>query len=334
MLTAPLEVSGIHMFVASMLLAVLAGLLAIPVPVLLSQMSWPSRAPATALLLWQAIALSGGLSMIGSLVTFGLIPFGDNLVESGTTFFRTVVQDPRVPSVDLVYIASLCAGVYLGLHLVLNLILTVVTTERERRRHRQLVQLLSAPDPVRPHTRVIEHAVPVAYCLPGTQHSVTVFSAGLANLLNEDELVAVIEHEKAHLLQRHYMVLLAFDAWRSSLPWFPIATRAQNEVGGLVEMLADDYARRAVNDRTLAVAIALVATGTPAAAPAAITATSIGGTDLALQGVNTKQLTARVRRLTDGESGLSSAARTGVGIVAVALIAVPTVLLFLPALLS
>ncbi|WP_213813632.1 M56 family metallopeptidase [Glaciihabitans sp. dw_435] len=317
------------MFVASMLLAVLAGLLAIPVPVLLSQMSWPSRAPATALLLWQAIALSGGLSMIGSLVTFGLIPFGSNLVESGSALFDTVTAGTKVPSVDFIYVASLCAGLYLGLHLVANLILTVVTTERERRRHRQLVQLLSAPDPVRPHTRVIEHAVPVAYCLPGTQHSVTVFSAGLADLLNENELQAVIEHEKAHLLQRHYMVLLAFDAWRSSLPWFPIATRAQHEVGGLVEMLADDRARRTVDDRTLATAIALVANGTPAPATPAI-ANSMG-TDLARQGAANKQLTARVRRLANGEPGLTSTARAAAAIIAVALIAVPTVLLFLPA---
>ena len=73
---------------------------------------------------------------------------------------------------------------------------------------------------------------PVAYCLPGPLRSITVFSAGLLELLEPDELEAVVAHERAHVEQRHDIVLIAFRAWYASLPWFPIAYRAQRGPGG------------------------------------------------------------------------------------------------------
>ena len=68
------------MFWASYLLAVLAIVLAWPVPILLSRAKWPARSPFTAMILWQAIALAGGLSMIGAMLVYGLEPIGDNLI--------------------------------------------------------------------------------------------------------------------------------------------------------------------------------------------------------------------------------------------------------------
>ena len=312
------------MLTASVLLAAFAFALAWPVPVLLSRSTWPWRAPGTALVLWQAIALAGGVSMIGSLVAFGLVPFGDDLPSSITGLLEAVTTGAAVSGSDVPHLASLCGGVLLGIHLVLNLVLTVVVSERQRRRHGHLVQLLSSPVPDQPNTRLIDHSVPVAYCLPGTAHSVTVFSAGLVELLAPRELAAVIEHEKAHLLQRHYMVLMAFGAWRSSLPWFPIATRAHREVGLLVEMLADDFARREVDDTTLATAIALVSTQTPLAQP------EEPYDSWAPASASQQQLSSRVARLLDGSSRLSAPARALVGASALALVAIPTVLLVLP----
>jgi len=312
-------------FAASVFLAVLAFALAWPVPVILSRAKWPARAPATALVLWQAIALAGGLSMIGSLLTYGLIPFGDTLVSSVVTLTQTLFGSVVVTSAELLHLVALSGGLLLTAHLLLNLFLTLVVSQRQRRRHRQLIQLLSSPVPDQPNTRIIEHEVPVAYCLPGTQHSVTVFSAGLIGLLDEDELRGVIEHEKAHLMQRHYIVLMAFGAWRSSLPWFPIATRAQREVGMLVEMLADDYARRVVDDRTLATAIALVSIGSSKGVPE-------NPEEWMPQSSTDGQVNARVIRLMEGTTSLPIPARIAVGASALALVAVPTVLLLAPAL--
>ena len=242
------------MFVASLALAALAALLAVPVPLLLGRARWPARSPVAALILWQAIALAGGLSMIGALLVFGLAPFGDNLIVGVVGLAGYLGGNPS--SAEVWHLFALWGAVLLSLHLGLTLVLTLVRSERQRRRHAQLVTLLSSP--LSATTRLIDSPTPVAYCLPGALSSVTVFSAGLVELLSDEELRAVIEHEKAHVVQRHDVVLVAFRAWHAALPWFPIASRAQREVGLLIEMLADDRARSQVADPVLATAITLV----------------------------------------------------------------------------
>ncbi len=326
------------MIAAAVALAALAVVLAWPVPVALARTAWPSRAPATALALWQAIALAGGLSMIGALLTFGLAPFGNTLLDAtlaavagaaGST--RGGGLEPGGSTLWTPPISNLLALVVAGLlaaYLVANLLRTALLIERERRRHRQLVRLLSTPVPDHPNTRLINVELPVAYCLPGSPHPITVFSAGLVQLLDDVQLRAVIQHEKAHLLQHHYIVLMAFDAWHRSLPWFPTASRARTEVALLIEMLADDHARRTVDGRTLAGAIALVASGAAGGSENG-TASAI---DTGLASHHAHQQRARVTRLIGDAPGLSRPRQTLVLAGAIALVAVPTVLLLTPAL--
>ena len=97
---------------------------------------------------------------------------------------------------------------------------------------------------------MLAHPVPLAYCVPGIR-TATVLTDGLVDALRADELAAVIAHERTHLDQLHHLVLLAFRAWHSALPWFPIANRAERAVVPLTEMLADDGARRATDDDSL-----------------------------------------------------------------------------------
>ena len=306
------------MTAASLALAVLALLLAWPVPLALGAARWPSRSPATALILWQAIALSGGLSMLGALVTFGLAPYGDDLVSAFVAFLG------GAEVAGTWHVAALGAALLLGVHLVLNLVVTVVRSEGQRRRHAHLIELLSEPMADDPSARIIDTPAPVAYCLPGALSSVTVFSAGLVDLLEPAELDAVIEHERAHVAQRHDIVLVVFRAWHSSLPWFPIAYRAQREVGILIEMLADDRARRHVDDGVLARAIALVGSGSAPDAALAVQP---------LESSSPHDVRARVLRIARSTTLPTTAEALVVGASA-ALIAVPTVLLFTPWLLG
>ena len=310
------------MLLASALLGALAIVLAWPAPILLGRASWPLRAPASALLLWQSIALAGGLSMIGALLALGLSPFGSDLVRAVRGVVTVIGNDRELSGADAAYLLAVGAAILLGVHLVLNLVLTIVSTERQRRRHRQLVILLGSPDPARPHTQLLDNAAPIAYCLPGAR-SITVFSAGLIDLLSPSELAAVIAHERAHVTQRHDILLVAFRAWHLSLPWFPIAYRAEREVGVLVEMLADDRARHAVPDKTLASALALVAGARPDAEDELV--------ERSVLPVATAQQTRnRVKRLLAPGPPLSPVARAFVGLLAIALVAVPTILLVTP----
>lgn len=297
--------------VAPILLAALAVLLAWPVPILLARAQWTRRSPAVALLLWQAIAVAGGLSMIGALVAFGVAPYGTDFVSAIVGFAQSVVSGVEVWSV-----VALCAAALLTGHLVLNLVLTVVRSERQRRRHAQLLLLLSSPHPS--GSRLIDTPAPVAYCLPGALSSVTVVSAGLIELLDDEGMRAVIEHERAHVQQRHDVVLVLFRAWHTSLPWFPIAYRAQQEVGLLIELLADDRARMVVDDAVLATTIARVGAGR---ASDALHFNEGGSVDA---------LGVRLARL--GQPPLPRPLEALVLVSAVALLAVPTILLFAPAL--
>ncbi|MHA7238978.1 M56 family metallopeptidase [Arthrobacter sp. TMS1-12-1] len=255
------------MFWASYLLAALAIFLAWPAPIALSRAEWPARAPFTAMVLWQSIALAGGLSMIGAMLVWGLEPLGDNLVEASAAFLDILLDDESADSLGVIHVFAISAATLLLGHLLFTLALTFVRIHRQRRRHRDMLTLLSSPAAGQPATLVIKHPTPVAYCLPGGARSVTVMSDGLMDLLSQAELDAVLTHESAHLHQRHHLLLWAFAAWRSALPWLPTSRLAQRAVSDLIEMLADDEALRHVDEPTLIRAIAIVGAGAPPSTP-------------------------------------------------------------------
>ena len=324
---------------ASALLGAIAVLLAWPVPLMLARSHWPARSPGVALVLWQAIALSGGISMIGSLLLYGLVPFGSAL-RQGIVALGGDLRTGTLPAgTSFTHVLALGAAILLGTHLLLNLLATFVRAERQRRRHHTLITLLSDPLNGQPGMRVIDHPAPVAYCLPGAGHSATVLSNGLLRLLDADQLRAVIAHEQAHLVQQHHLVLLAFKSWHSALPWFPIANRAENAVALLVEMLADDHARRVVDDHTLARAIALVgfaltgfapkrASEADALAPAAASASLTHEVRSAEAEHPAHQVMPRVARLVNPTQQLRRSATAGALTMSAVLLAGPALILF------
>ena len=327
------------MITAAALLGVIAVLLAGPVPLALARANWPARSPGVALVLWQAIALSGGLSMIGSLLLYGLVPFGDALDTSVGALGGNLRAGTLPAGTSVTHVLALGAAILLGTHLLLNLLATFVRAERQRRRHHALIALLSDPLHGQPGMRVIDHPAPVAYCLPGAGHSATVLSNGLLRLLDADQMRAVIAHEQAHLVQRHHVVLLAFKSWHSALPWFPIANRAENAVALLVEMLADDHARRVVDDHTLARAIALVGyalagfaapttSEADATARAAASASLTGHVLAAAPEHPAYQMMPRVARLVNPPAPLHYTATAGALTIAAVLLAGPAFILF------
>ena len=321
------------MFLASYLLAAMAVILAWPAPILLSRARWTARSPGTALVLWQAIALAGGLSMIGAMLTWGLEPLGDHLLAGLRGLTGLLLDDSADSGLDLVHVFALSAALLLTVHLVFTLLLTYYKIRKQRGRHRDLLNLLSSPSEDSPRTLVINHPAPVAYCLPGGGGSVTVLSNGLLELLSPDELHAVMTHEKAHLEQRHDLLLWAFAAWRAALPWLPTSKLARTAVNELIEMLADDHALKTSARETLVRAIAVVAAGErPAAAgPAAGLSDPAKGL-LGAAEAESFVTAHRLRRLLSPVPALGGAARSAVLLAAALLLAVPTVLLVAPGL--
>jgi len=313
------------MLVSALVLGALAVALAWPVPVLLAAARWPARSPGVALALWQGIALAGGVSMIGALLCYGLSPFGTGVADGVRALTAAILAGTLGAGVSFAHVLALCGALLLGTHLLLNLAATFLRAERQRRRHLHLISLLSDPLPDRPGMRVIDYEAPVAYCLPGAARSATVLSKGLLRLLSADQLRGVIEHEQAHLRQQHHLVLLAFKSWHSALPWFPIANRAEHAVALLVEMLADDRARRVVDDRTLATAIALVGLGQQADLPAASPDTASG--EVWMSSPEHALVAPRVHRLMTAAVPLSRVAAVAAIATAITLALAPAVVL-------
>ncbi|MGO1544728.1 MAG: M56 family metallopeptidase [Gulosibacter sp.] len=347
------------MLALSLGLAALAIALAWPVPILLSRARWTWRSPTLALVLWQAIALAGGFSMLSSLLVFGLQSYGDSLSDALGHFLIRVFDGSLwagdfPPGFGFLHAASLCLAALLFTHLILNLAVTTTSTVRHHRRHRDLIELLSTPVPGQRHTRQVAVDTPFAYCLPGLTSDMTVVSEGLVRRLNVEELEAVIAHEQAHLEQRHTVVLTVFAAWASALPWFPIATRAEESVALLIEMLADDLALRSVSRDALVASIRVVALGQQApvsSTPLRSTSpVSIPPTEDPFASVpdasprehwiprairflwaappRTNPVEARVRRLLDDPNPLGTGARGAVITSAVLLLVLPPLAIF------
>ncbi|WP_328821732.1 M56 family metallopeptidase [Nesterenkonia haasae] len=320
----------------ALFLAALAVILAIPVPKLLHTASFRGRSPWAAMVLWQAIALAGGLSMVGAPIIYGLAPFGDSLPHAlGGAVQLTLTEDyESLGQLDVhpQHIFALCLGLLLGGHLVLTLARTYFRVLGARRRHRQLVDLLSTPLPNTvddADTQVIEHETPLAYCLPGRTNasSVTVLSRGLLNTLSESELGAVVAHEQTHLRQRHHLLTVTFEAWYRALPWLPTNRYGREAVLELTEMLADDGALAQYSPETLLRSLALSSFETASHRDAPGSALEVDEDVPATS--NTLITGARLQRLLAPTEPLGKLAMFGVVSSSAALLAVPTGLLLL-----
>ncbi len=295
----------------------------------LVQASWPRRSPAAAILLWQALGLASGLAAVGTLI--GLAMPASNagvlrsVLQAGTLLrARDVFQltgmsgaSGGLPTaIVAVRLTCLAAGLLLFGSLCWVLVAVSVAAVQARRRQRTLLTLLAHLDPKVPGALVVDYPSAAAYCLPGLRSKIVV-SVGTLELLGRAELAAVLAHERAHLRERHDLVLLPFTALRRAFPRSATCTDAHRSVALLVEMLADDHALRGCPARELV--SALVRFGTAGISPAPAGALAAGEGEVA----------ARVSRLLQPVRPLSTAAVLAICLAAALLMAVPVTLLIL-----
>jgi Zn-dependent protease with chaperone function len=284
--------------------------LAEPVSRALAAARWPSRDPVGGLLVWQAVGLAGGLALVGAGGVYGLAPLGPDLPAALTV----LAADPSaLLGIGVDHLLALVAGLGLAARLLTVLGTTTTRTLRARRRHCDLLDVLATPWPAVPGARVLDHPVPVAYCLPG-RRSRLVLSVGALRALDPAQVVAVLAHERAHLRERHDLVVLPFVAWGATAPFVRGMVCAQVAVAALIEMRADDVAAARTQATALACALQTVGGAAPAAA--------LGSFSSALD--------RRLVRITAPPAPLSGAVRTLVRLAAVALVAVPPAALLLP----
>lgn len=288
---------------------------------------WPRRAPAIAILLWQALGLSGGLAAVGALLALGV--GGTRVARSGIAgglaslawqphSGQAVIHGEPLP-ITLLRVACLIAGISLFAGLGWVLTMAFVAAVQARRRQRELLALLGHGDPKAPGALVVDHPAAAAYCLPGIRSQIVV-SAGTLDLLAPAEIAAVLAHERAHLRARHDLVLIPFTSLNRAFPRSRVICQSYRTVALLVEMMADDRALRVRGLLARELATALLRFGTaPVSAEAPAGALAAGEGDL----------TARVNRLLAPPRPLSRAAQASVVLGAAATVAFPIALLLI-----
>lgn len=277
-------------------LALLALALAGPVPDALARARWTTRAPRAAVVLWQSIAVAAVLAALG-------------VVLSGPEELLRLSDSNGPIDVSIaVGIAAVLAGVII-VRLVWSLIRLGFAVRRHRQKHLDALELitsLATHEGSTPDLRVLDGALPFAYCVPGRAGRV-VLSSAMFDLLDPDEVQAVVEHERAHLRARHDLVTEAFTALHRAFPRFVRSGQALDSVRALLEMVADDAARRATGLSALRRALQKMADGA-------------GSLDVSI----------RIRRLGSAVESPSRRLVVGAYAAAVAVLLVPTLVIAVP----
>jgi beta-lactamase regulating signal transducer with metallopeptidase domain len=144
--------------------------------------------------------------------------------------------------------------------LISAIVATYVTVDRyrrtvaQRRRHQEALQFVVRLPGDIDDVCVLDHPVPVAYCVPSRKRPIVV-SSGALDQLDDVQLKAVLAHERAHLRYRHHLFLATVDALAAALFWLPTFRDARRCLPLLLEMTADDVAARRCGRHTVAVAL-------------------------------------------------------------------------------
>ncbi len=271
------------------------------------------------MVLWQAIAVAAVLSAFSAgiaIATRILMPGPDGRPTASVVGAAGRLGWPLWTA----YIAAFALTALVGVRLVVAVLRVVIVNRCRRAHHRMVVDLvgvghgaaLAQPCARGRGLRVLDVAEPLAYCLPGVRSRVVVSEGTLTKLTN-DEVSAILTHERAHLRARHDLVLEAFTAVHAAFPRLVRSSNALGAVQLLVELLADDAAVRTAGRTPLARALVACAAGwAPSGALAA------GGPSTVV----------RVRRLSGrGNSVMLSVAAY---LTAAAVLVVPTVALAVP----
>jgi Zn-dependent protease with chaperone function len=231
----------------------------------LPRASWPLRAPRAGIAAWLAAALSIATSTVAAGLVLALpcirVSTDPAVLRACLSLMQEQYATPQGAAASL-------AGDVLALGVLGRIIWStgIVMADARRRRasHDDALALVARPAPI-PGVRIIDDDQAAVYCVPGRRR--IVLTTGALRCLNSRQLDAVLAHERAHLSERHHLVLTFAAALRRAFPSIRFFAVAARQVSDLVEAAADDAAVRREHRLTLAGALLAVATaGIPAGA--------------------------------------------------------------------
>jgi Zn-dependent protease with chaperone function len=286
---------------------------------LLRRARWTARAPLLAILTclaagWSAVAALGLAGLVLAVHATALGGVLSHLIGACVLRLRATYASPggaTVAGLGLILAGAVAA------RSVLAAFGHVRAVGRQALRHAQAARLVGRPDPALGAV-LVEHPEPAAYCVAG-RHPTVILTTGAITALNPAQLDAVLAHERAHLAGRHHKLLATARIGRQVLPFLPLMREAEAQVARLIELHADDTARRAHDPGALAAALVVLAT---AASPAQA---------LAAAATDTVQ---RIHRLLNPAEPLDRRRRQMLRVAAAALAVTPLLLALAPAVVA
>lgn len=238
-------------------LVVLALLIARGAPALLLRASWARSSPKLGILAWQACVFAVLAS--GLLLAFtAMVPVQQVSFDLGHVLHacpEVLTRRYQVFDGSVLHLVSLLVAAGTLAALGRATVTCALAVRRGRRRQRDLLDLLVRQRDAFHGAHVLEHDVPLAYCVPGAGGGRVVVTTAALDALDERQLTAVLAHEHAHLDGRHDVVLFGADVAATAFPWVRFFRVARRELGLLIEMLADDEGVRRSDRDSLASAL-------------------------------------------------------------------------------
>lgn len=217
------------------LLAAAVVLLAIA-PLLLSRGQWHIRRPRTALAVRHGLLLSG-FGCVGATLVWTVVVVTTSAHASDSTIWLQPTALMLFAWVGLAGLGGVAAVVFTHAEPL---------AEADRRLQTEFA-LLASRSPSYDHRGfevvVVSSSSPVALSVPGPSPLIVVGSA-LADALTEEQLRAVIEHERAHLVQHHGLATRLAQLNRTCLGFLASSRELESSTRMLVELIADDAAAR------------------------------------------------------------------------------------------
>lgn len=287
---------------------------------LLERVAWPERAPRLGILVWQALTVSVvAAAVLGGLaLTISTVPVSASMAAWLRACVMALQAQYATPGGALAGAGGAIVALAVLARVGWCLALTLRTARRSRSRQREALAILGRTEHGLGGVTVVDSAHPLAYCLPGRGHRVVLSSAALAALTDE-QVHAVLAHERAHLRERHDLANAAAGALARAFPRVPGFRAGARQIARLAEMSADDAATQSADRLEVADAMLTLAAGH---APAA--ALGAGGDGVA----------ERVRRLIADASPLGRLRWWATAGVSAALLLVPVMVALAPAIVA
>ena len=269
--------------------------------------------PGSAILVWTAAMAAVLISWAAAAVVAGITLFRSDghlhwLVTGCLSAVQSLLGTTYGEAVQLGLLAIVGVAVLAVLFLLVRLLIILGRTRSRTHRHCRIAWLIGERRLGPTDALLLDTAERCVYCVAGRPAAIVV-TRGALEALNDTQLAAVLAHERAHLDERHHLLVALTRGTAAVLPRVRLFRAGARAIARLIEMRADDVALRGHTAPALAGALLALSGGTPLAA------TALGATS--------SDVTERVERLLVPPAAERASTRAQLGVAMAMLLVAP-----------